>query len=120
MKNLLVFLVLLSHMNFSMFIPQLDEADRYDAPGKQEDDINSLYEFIDQVVLGNQDDTPEDEDDDNAVYYHIIKVDNYCSNQNIVLIKRPELSLHKATFSVFLAGKIPSVFFEIQSPPPDA
>jgi hypothetical protein len=121
MKNLLSILVLFGHMNFTMFIPQLDEADAFDKSGRQVDDINSLYEYIDEVVLGNVDPTPEDEDDDNGIYYHVQKVDDYSFSQKQFAIVRPELSLKKKTsFPIFLAEKIPSVFFEIQSPPPEA
>ncbi|HWJ92520.1 MAG TPA: hypothetical protein VNR87_15490 [Flavisolibacter sp.] len=121
MKNLLAFLVLLSHMNFSMFIPQLDEQDEQDEAGCQLDDVNSLYEYIDQVVLGHKDDTPEDEDNDSPAVYHIVKINGYSFSQNIVVIKRPELMLrNKAPYPLFVTQKMPSVFFEIQSPPPEA
>ncbi len=47
-----------------MFIPQLDELDVIDEKGYQLDDTNSLYDYIDEVILRNKDTTPEDEDDD--------------------------------------------------------
>jgi hypothetical protein len=119
MRKYLAFLVLISHMNFFMFIPQVDEADEFDKNGCQLDDINSLYEFIDQVVLGNTDSTPEDEDDDQPRFFHIVKVGDFTLEQNIVLIKRPDLSRNNnTTYPVFLAAKIPLVFSEIQAPPP--
>jgi hypothetical protein len=41
MKKLLAFILLLSHMNTSMFLPQVPEDDIYDGNGNQVDDINS-------------------------------------------------------------------------------
>lgn len=55
-----------------MFFPMVDEDDQYDeVTGLQKDDINSLAEYIYQVILGHKDTTPEDEDDDQAHFYHI-------------------------------------------------
>ena len=120
MKNLLAFLVLLSHMNFTMFIPQVDEIDHCNAQGKQEDDINSLYEYIDQIVLGNQDDTPEDEDDDQSRTFNLSKIDQYPFSRLVVTIKNPSEFNLKNTYPLYLLKGLPSVFFEIQSPPPEA
>lgn len=121
MKNLFAFLVLISHMNFTMFIPQVDEVDGFDAAGQQVDDINSLYEYVDEVVLGHKDTTPEDEDDDSGAYYHIQKVDNYYCNRMVNVVKRAAFfANNKKNFPVLKQEKLPSVFFEIQCPPPEA
>src|SRR4051794_13610638 len=115
MKNLLSILILFSHMNFSMFIPQLDEADGFDQSGRQIDDINSLYEYIDEVVLGNVDSTPDDEDDDNGIYYHIQKAEDYSFSHAQFAVTKPERSLkNKNDFQIFVPEKITPVFFEIQ------
>lgn len=108
-------------MNFTMFIPQIDEVDQFGAKGQQLDDINSLYEYIDEVVLMNTDPTPEDEDDDNGTYYHIVKTNDYSFTQQIIFLKTPEFASGKRpAFPIFSARKIPSPFFEVQSPPPEA
>lgn len=57
-------------MNTAMVSPAVDEVDLFDHYGRQLDDINSLVEYIDQIVLGNHDDTPEDEDDDKASFFN--------------------------------------------------
>jgi len=62
-KKLAAFLLLLSHINSSMLLPQADELDVY-ANGQQTDDINTIVEYIQQEVLDIPDETPEDEDDD--------------------------------------------------------
>ena len=67
MKKVFAFILLLCHLNTSMFLPQVDEDDQYDAHGQQIDDLNTVSEYIDQVVLGDVDKTPEDED--NMHYY---------------------------------------------------
>jgi len=78
LRKILAFILLLNHLNTSMFIPQMAEVDRYDSNGTQIDDVNTLVEYIDQVVLGNYDPTPEDEDDDTEQPYHITKIIDYC------------------------------------------
>lgn len=120
MKKLLAFLVLLSHMNFSMFIPQVDEMDLFDANGTQTDDINSLFEYVDQVVLGNKNDTPQDEDDDNARYFHLVKMNDYAFQQQVIELKKA--TPHTATktnYPPYLEQKLSSLYFDIQSPPPE-
>lgn len=61
-----------------MFFPMVDEDDQYDeVTGLQKDDINSLAEYIYQIILGHKDTTPEDEDDDQAHFYHIKNAPTY-------------------------------------------
>jgi len=62
-------------MNASMWLPQVEEQDVY-LDGKQVDDINSVIEYIEQEVLNIPDSTPEDEDDDNAQHFGLVKFDN--------------------------------------------
>ncbi len=76
----MVYIVLFMHVNTYMFFPMIDEQDVYEASGVQKDDINSLIEYIDQVVLGHHDDTPEDEDDDQAHFYHLKAPVSYVVN----------------------------------------
>ena len=77
LRKILATILLLNHLNTSMFIPQMAEVDSYDSFGTQVDDINTLVEYIDQQVLGHYDNTPEDEDDDSGQPYHIIKMVDY-------------------------------------------
>ena len=73
MKKIVAFILLLCHMNTSMFLPQMDEEDVYIASGQQVDDINSVVEYVDQVMLGHKDDTPEDEDDDSGQNFLLVE-----------------------------------------------
>jgi hypothetical protein len=103
-----------------MFIPQTDEEDVYDVNGNQIDDVNSLMEYIDQVVLGKEDDAREDEDDDNAVYYHLTKIDQQFNLQQYItqlnqLTSIVETSIH---YLPYKDRWITPIFFDVQSPPP--
>lgn len=64
MKRWLAFLLILSHVNTSMLLPQVPQEDVYDKHGEQIDDINSVVEWV-LVKLGI-DQTADDEDDDNG------------------------------------------------------
>jgi hypothetical protein len=121
MNRLLSFLVLISHMNFIMFIPQVEEIDLFNVQCVQEDDINSLYEYVDQIVLSGEDVSPEDEDDDTARYFYVTQVDQSPFHQLNIVLKNPAYSLpHKIDFPSDPNQKLPSLFSDIQSPPPKA
>jgi hypothetical protein len=77
LKKVLAFLLLIHHMNTSMFLPQMAEQDRYDSAGVQYNDINSVVEFIDDLILDYNDDVPMDEDDDNGQNFHMVKMVDY-------------------------------------------
>lgn len=77
LRKILAIILLINHLNTSMFIPQMAEVDYYDSMGNQIDDINTLVEYIDQNILGHPDYSPEDEDDDSGQPYHIVKIMDY-------------------------------------------
>ncbi len=119
-KRVIAFIVLLVHMNSSMFLPQVAEQDIYDASGQQEDDINTVAEYVYQVILGHHDNTPEDEDDDSGQNFHLVNIVNYCyepffADVDITAV----VSADKKQFISFNVQLIPAVSFEILSPPPD-
>jgi hypothetical protein len=121
MKRFLTILVLISHINYAMFIPQLDEVDVYDADGKQQDDINSLVEYIDQVLLGHKSNAPADEDDDTGFFLNIVKIDPYTFEQFATVLTVPVYTLReKANYLPYKDTKLSSIYFDIQSPPPEA
>ena len=120
MRKVAAFILLVYHVNFYMFTPQLDEVDAYDVSGKPVDDINSLYEYIDQVVLDHKDDTPEDEDDDSPNNYTIVQVSTYYCDQHIFEI--PPIKQHlqsKRNFRYHYEPSIISITYDIISPPPE-
>jgi hypothetical protein len=118
MKKLLVFIVLLSHMNFTMFLPQMPEQDCFNSTGQQIDDINSLLEFIDQNLLGNYDATPEDEDDDSGHQFLMAKSFDLISQPIFVDIPANNTIKEYTTFPKYVTGILPNTSLDILSPPP--
>jgi hypothetical protein len=119
MKKALAFLVLLSHMNTSMLLPQMPEQDAYDANGKQIEDINSVVEYI-EVALGN-DITADDEDDDNGQTFHLVKAVDYFFSQPMSIVQEKNPAGKKANhFPEYRAGKIKVISIDIITPPPEA
>lgn len=119
MKQSLAFLVLLVHMNFFMFMPQANEVDQYSSNGVEIDDVNSFAEYIDQIVLGNKDFTPEDEDDDSARNFQLMQTDLFSFGPQFVELKNPYNNLKRKTnFPPFIEQKFASVYYEIPAPPP--
>jgi len=118
MKKVLAFLVLLSHMNTSMFLPQLPEVDAFDGGGRKLDDINSVVEYV-GVALG-YDTTPDDEDDDTGQAFHIAKVPNYFLFQPVSIVRVENTSQSNAThFAEYRSDKIKPISIDILTPPPD-
>jgi hypothetical protein len=114
------FIVLLCHMNSSMFLPQGAEQDIFNSSGQQQDDINTVIEYIGKIVFGNHVNVPLDEDDDSGQNFHMVKEVNYLFEpfftdleQDITESKTPVF------FDAFKEQKIAVVSFDIISPPPD-
>ncbi|TAG11438.1 MAG: hypothetical protein EAZ35_03035 [Sphingobacteriia bacterium] len=122
MRKILIFILIISHLNIAL-IPHLDEADMYSAAtDSQVEDINTVYEFI-SVALGI-DTTADDEDDDMANDSQITF--NYLTTCPRLLNFSDYISKHKflenstQKFSFFTYCQINSIFFDIESPPPEA
>lgn len=120
-RKALAYFLLCCHMNTSMFLPQVMENDIFDAHGNQLDDINTIIEYIDQVILQNTDNSPEDEDDDSGQNFRMVKSANY--------YYRPQLSpneedtrTHKSerVFTGYLVATIITPCYDIEAPPPKA
>jgi len=106
-----------------MFFPMVDETDVIEKSGKQRDDINSLAEYIYQVLLGHRDSTPEDEDDDQAHFYQLKSAISYSVTAQYITPVARTGDGNIASETVFLdfPERVPHpVFYDIQGPPPDA
>lgn len=121
MKKLSAFILLLCHMNTSMFLPQIAEEDVFDSKGNQVDDINTVCEYIDEVILGNTDATPEDEDDDSGQNFVTVNALNYFYQQPSFLIETiVEVNSDNPTYSIYLNTKLSSTISDVITPPPEA
>lgn len=119
MKKLLAFILLLSHMNTSMFLPQEPEDDQYDANGSRIDDVNSVTEFI-AVYLG-YDHSADDEDDDSGQHFHLVKAFDYTFEQHYSLVeKAPVADNRNNQFPEYITAPLQVVIKDIITPPPEA
>lgn len=118
MKKLLAFILLLSHMNTSMLLPQAPEDDVYDKNGNQLDDINSIVELI-MVDLGI-DHHADDEDNDQGQNFHMVKIFDFCYSPIFTELKNNEFVNNSSMFGEYKENKIPTVSFDIIIPPPKA
>ena len=118
MKKIAALLLLLSHMNSSMFLPQVAMDDVYDANGQQTDDITSVVEYI-RVTLG-YDKTADDENDDSGQNFHAVKNVEYSFQQQVIVINRQDVSeLRKNTFPEYKMPSHSTPSFDILTPPPN-
>ena len=117
MKRLLAFLLLISHMNSSMFLPQVPEYDAYDANGNQVDDINSITELI-MVSLG-MDHTPDDEDDDMGQNFQLVRVVDCVFHPFFSEIKNVWIPIKDpASYFDFTNNKTSMIVYDLIIPPP--
>ena len=113
MKNVFALLLVVCHLNSTMFLPQTTGVAIYDRQGAEQDEINSLTEYVAQVLLGRRDDSPEDEDDENdminsfnAVAYSWEPSYNDLLNEAPVVLIRQVFSRHHLYRIVVRGGNI--------------
>jgi hypothetical protein len=111
MKKLFAVILLISHINSSMFFPIMEQ-----------DEINSMVEFVNEKVLNQVDNTPEDKDDQNKQdFFSFAKVSIAIYTQvEIFETSIFNTILPPKVFSEFMQPKPGLVCIELTSPPPDA
>lgn len=111
--------MLLMHMNYFMFLPQVEETDSYDASGQQTDDINSVVEYV-RVVFG-LDKTADDEDDDSGNNFTLVKTCDYFYQQQITTLATPGfIELRNRVYGEYKGLSPLFTSYDIISPPPEA
>ncbi len=103
-----------------MFIPVMDEIDIFDAHGNQICDINTLTEFIDQIVMGHKPASHPDEDDDQAHFFNVIKFQGFFINQVVIVSTKKDLFAwaEKPVYTTYKDKKLLSLEQDILIPPP--
>ena len=117
MKRLLAFILLLSHMNTSMFLPQAPEQDVYDANGNQIDDITSIVELV-RVKLG-YDHHSDDENDDSGQNFHVAHCE-YTIEPFQQGIRNTAVAQNDSRFFDRNIQKLSLISYDIIVPPPKA
>ncbi|MCF6407526.1 hypothetical protein L3C95_31835 [Chitinophaga filiformis] len=122
MIRLIAYILLFIHINTTMFIPVADEKDVYDACGRQINDINTFFELINEVMLGNTDVAGQDEDDDLAHYFTGAGITSYVPNAQQIILSREEPSTTDLAIAYprALVQKISTIAYDILTPPPKA
>ncbi len=120
MKQILAFLALLSHLNFMMFTPHLDEVDIYNAKGKQVHDINAVTDLLSDLLLDTPPDAQGDQDDDNAIYVHTGKAADYLSEHLTLPVGSPLFSVAlRLAYKPYAESGHVQPLLVTPSPPPD-
>ncbi len=121
LRNLVIFIVTLVHINGSMFLPQVAEQDIYNAQGQQQKDINTVIEYIDEVVLDHHEKNPVDGDNDDGQNFHLVKIVDYYFAICFSSIKhKPAAATKTKEFCFVPEKKLYPVTLEILAPPPKA
>lgn len=118
MRRLLALILLVSHMNTSMFLPQVPEADVYDTNGHQLDDITSIVELV-RVQLG-YDHHADDENDDSGQNFHVANFYEYTFQPFFLEIKDRLVIKKTERFHDLDESDVSFVSYDILIPPPKA
>jgi hypothetical protein len=102
-----------------MFLPQVAEQDIYNAEGQQQKDINTVIEYVDEVIIGNHDKNPLDGDNDQGQNFHLVKIVDYYFGTDFLPVKhKPAAVSTKKQFCLYAEKKLSSVTLDILAPPP--
>lgn len=101
-----------------MFIAQVDEVDTYDKNGQQQEDINSMVQYVEQIFQVKHKPLP-DTDDDNARYSLTVSMPLYDFHQYKIKNDKEDLIGEKDNeYSLFKENNWLSPVIEIKTPPP--
>ncbi len=104
-----------------MFLPQVAEVDIYNAQGQQEDDINTVIEYVEENILDNHQPDQQDEDNDQGQNFHLVKIVDYYFALDFAPVKqKPIVATTENKFGLHPEEKITPVTLEIIAPPPKA
>ena len=104
-----------------MLLPQVAETDIYNAQGQQQKDINTVIEYVDEIILDNHPTVPVDEDNDQGQNFHLVKMVDYYFEIDFSPIKhQPIVAAAKNKFCMLPEEKILPVTLDIIAPPPKA
>ncbi|MGZ5285996.1 MAG: hypothetical protein ACXWB9_02375 [Flavisolibacter sp.] len=118
-NKLLALILLVSHINSTMLLPQVAEHDVY-FNGQQADDINSVLEYIQQEVLNIQDKSPEDEDNDAGKEINpVASMDQSCDLKFRIHFEHPDFTILQC-YHKMADQKTPGLSMDISTPPPKA
>lgn len=118
MRRFLALVVVLSHLNTSMFFPQVAEQDIYDSKGNQIDNITSIVEWI-RVKTG-LDHTPDNENDNRAQNLHPVKTVQYTSDNYFIKTVKKYVSPIDQYYAEGPISRILMPAYDIVVPPPKA
>ena len=101
-----------------MFIPVADEQDEYDSKGRQLDDINSIAQYIKDVLIEHRKGKHTDTDDDQAHYFTAVKCDYYLFQQIKILEPASANYDHSKNYCNYIESSFQQHSPELLIPPP--
>ena len=117
MKKITSFILILLFVNSSLLLPQLPDSST-DKRAANDNHMGSLIEWVNEILLEQQDDTPHDQDDntlENSVE------ETYCHRlfHRTDLLPHVTLLSNKLKFAEYPEGKLPILTADVIAPPPE-
>ena len=116
MRRVLAFILVISHMNTSMFFPQVPEQNVYDSKGNQLDNITSIVEWV-RVKIG-VDHTADNENDNRAQNLHPVNNLQYTSDTYSTKVSSGYSELVNLHYAEYPKSRISLLSYDIVVPPP--
>lgn len=121
LKRFVVYIIIILFTNSVLLIPKASGIEIYDTRGHRNDQIGSFAEFFYQIILGNEDKTPEEEDGKTNNTFLIQKINSDKLFQEVVVtpVKNEILKPNPHQFySVYIDTNIYDGVINITTPPP--
>lgn len=119
MKKFLAFIVLLSHMNFFM-LPKVEAAESLAICNIHPVDYTSnLVEFVDEIILGNED-TKQEDDKKNDFGFEMEESADYYFYHYSFRVEHGKFDVNLKELSAHLSSRLTIPSFDTVSPPPEA
>ena len=121
LNKLVILIVTLVHMNGSMFLPQVVECDIYNSNGQQQDDFDTLIDYVVHIIDGTHSNTPVDEDNDQGQNFHLVKIVDYRYATEFHAVRHKTfIKASREKYHTLQEENTYLVTLEILAPPPKA
>lgn len=119
MKKMLAFFLVCLHINSWMLVPHIEHKNQVQVSCTNSDDLDSFFEYIDEIVLSNLDQTPDHEENDGQMIDEVAKED-LAEHDQFFLPPHMHITFHPDNLKKSLAsGYIQRANSDIIAPPPD-
>lgn len=119
MKKWISFFLVCLHLNTWMLVPHIQHDSRIVIMTGNHDDLDSFFEFVDEVVFAHADQTPDHDENDGQFLDEVAKME-FCDKHNLPISILIKLGGDFSTFKKSSSDEYKErISLDIIAPPPD-